>query len=192
MWNASLGKYDARPVTSRSRRNRLFIFFSNYFKHTALRLCWRKGQVPVSMQFPEQTRMPTDQRTGGFLPHMEFYLNETFSFTSRLGIRARRARASATLKFIMSSLWWSIWRTAFMCHFFTSGTLTWPYISKAPLTISSWISWLEFRGYLLPSTKKKLLIKTSFPTRTFPRRTPSFEATEPPHRQSELSESVSP
>ena len=50
-WNASLGKYDARPVTSRSRRNRLFIFY-NYFKHTALRSVAGAGFDAISGKDP--------------------------------------------------------------------------------------------------------------------------------------------
>jgi len=42
-------------------------FFSLTTSSTRLSGQW---QVPVSMQFPEQTRMPTDQRTGGFIPQL--------------------------------------------------------------------------------------------------------------------------
>lgn len=52
-----------------------------------------KGSNPL---FPEKTRMPTDQRTGGSkAPQRIWNSISTFSFTSRLGIRARRAREGA-------------------------------------------------------------------------------------------------
>lgn len=81
----------------------------------------------------------------------------------------RRARASATLTLLMSSLWWSILRTAFTCHFLTSGT------HATPLVCNHFFKNFLTRVQSLPSTKKKLLITTSFPTRTFPRRTPSLK-----------------
>lgn len=71
MWNASLGKYDARPVTSKSRRNRLFIFFFNYFKHTALRSVAGAGFDAISGKDPYAHRS-TNRREQTTTADMEF------------------------------------------------------------------------------------------------------------------------